>query len=765
MVIVMVLAVIAVLVFVAAGIIVFRRMRENLAVKPTPSDPEQEPVRGVLELTDAPYEADNGDMAEMPYEVRHTLREYVKFDPEKGIGGYGRYTEISLQEDAPGTMRKTVSEANARAKESVISRVDALMEENDFPVREPGGRVTEDIRYAQYSYILTVTRADDALFGILETDMQKNVPDYDPISGYVWGEGETHCIFRAASYDTETGKELALADLSSDTAALSDRLSLALKQKYGVTDFADTAAADAFVWTADYLGVRFYFQRDKVDAKKWEEVNAYFSQNNTRTVHVSLPYCFFDGAYKEKASRVPESFIAQIDRGYAYALPYEKKTVGVEVLEDDKPYAVTFTDRKGRKSTWVLDYGDAMDDYFLLRAEGKYCFIRQVSEREAFCYNFDHPDGGYGRFQNQGIQYFSSFLGECQLALPFSPACAYMCEEQHRSFGEDWSDQRRGTAGGHYAFLTEPGRGVLWTHFVLKDDALFLDMENVALRLLQDIRVTELDAAGHETGDYMMEKGDLLMPYRVQGEAKAYFYYAKDYQMYEGVRDFVYDCTTGSGKHVRLYTRGENDPYYDGIYLSRITEASTKGEAEFPPLPVEEKQTLVRIRDTYYPLIPDPSARSHLYENIDFGGENWWDVMGYTGTWEMTKADLEESERLDEGVTTARLVIGVDGSVTLDVGEEHYEGQLPVETGYSTVTEIEMDGPRKNGNMRLIRMETEKATDDLRDEVWNERGNDMEDIVAMIPAFDRVSCHFAGLPATNEPSKEHPMEVYLTRSR
>lgn len=47
---------IAVLVIVAAGIIVLRRIRENVAVKPTPSDPEQEPtysVRagGVIETT------------------------------------------------------------------------------------------------------------------------------------------------------------------------------------------------------------------------------------------------------------------------------------------------------------------------------------------------------------------------------------------------------------------------------------------------------------------------------------------------------------------------------------------------------------------------------------------------------------------------------------------------------------------------------------------------------------------------------------------
>ena len=684
-----------------------------------------------------------------PFAVRTALREYIVADPEKGVGGYGRYTEIEIREDWPDSLKTAVREANERAKESVHTRVDAFLQDNPHPVKEAGGTVKEPYQYAEFSYIVTVTRADDVLCSILETDIENHIPD----KGY-WGtswEGiYRHCIFHARSFETESGRELTLADITGEGTDLSVALKDALEQKYGVRDFAKTDSG-AYVWTADYLGVRFYFDPEQVAKDKWSEVNAYFSQSTERSVHVSLPYTAFSGAYAGKAAQTPEAFIAQIDRGHKYALPYDDRAVEIVTRKGEEyPYAVEIAKASGNIDTWALEHAALTDDYFLFRSGGAYYFVRQNTSSynsETYCYNFASPDGGYGRFENQRIQSFDSFLGQCQMALPFSPACAHMCENV-RTFGRDKFERIKGRPHGHYAFRPENGRGRLWLHFALTDDALSFDTGSSALRLLNEITAVTIDEAGNETGEVTLSRGEILMPESVQGEAGLYFSMSYDYNSYDA-HFFLYDCSTASGQRVRLNTRIESNPFYDGMYLCRITESVSKGEISLDTFRDEPQTAYIRVGNKDYPLIPNYGEESHYGEVIDFGDEDWWVVEGYVGSYAMTEEDYEESYGVYD-VSEASLVIAADGSVVLEIDEEHYEGTLPEEGIYSTVTELKMEGPRENNTMMLQPLE--------------EGNRSAKGVIDVIGPFDRVRISFEGIPATNSPSKENPISIWLTRT-
>ena len=738
----------------------------------------QELLSGVSSTQAPEQETMVQDMTEQetkPFEVRHTLKEYVVADPEKGVGGYGRYTEIEIREDWPETLKSAAHEANERAKESVHTRVDAFIRDNPHPVKEAGGTVTEPYEYADFSYIVTVTRADDVLCSILETDIENHIPDRDPL-GTNWEGVYRHCIFHAASFDTGSGEALKLSDITGEGTDLSAALKEALAQKYGVSGFAKTEAEN-YAWTADYLGVRFYFDPETVDPEKWGEVNSRFSQSRERSVHVSLPYSMFSGAYAKKAAETPEAFIAQIDRGNRYALPYDERTVEILTREGHEyPFAVEITKANGDISTWSLESAEVTDDYFLFRSGGAYYLVRQSTElnnSETWCYNFASPDGGYGRFENQRIQSFDSFLGQCQMALPFSPACAHMCERLRR-FGRDKFERISGRPHGYYAFRPENGRGRLWLHFALTDDALSFDTGVSALRLTTEISAVAIDDAGNETGEVSLQPGEILMPETVHSEDNMYFGMSYEYP-YAG-QYIAYDCGTASGQRVRLNTRIADNPSYEGMYLCRITESVTKGETGFDRFAYEPQTAYIQVGNRTFPLIPNYGEASYYGEVIDFGDEDWWVVEGYVGAYTMTEEDFEDSY----GVSSAakvNLVIGEDGSVVLDIDEEHYEGKLPEDGIYSLVTDLKMEGPRRNDTMHLEREETEpdydiffgweEMTEEEVEALWEEWSamyELKEGVIDAIRPFQRVRISFEGVPATNRPSDENPITVWLTRT-
>ncbi|MBO5503707.1 MAG: hypothetical protein J5969_04415, partial [Lachnospiraceae bacterium] len=447
-----------------------------------------------------------------PYAVKTTLRELVSVDPAKGIGVYGRYTELTAEGEVPEVLSQILEEANARAKESVETRAAQFLAENDWPDAESTGApefedgaesvdaeapefedeaesvVTERYSYRTISCITNVTRADETFISILETEMEGGI---GTVEGDWTSEAET-CRFSGSVYDTQSGEKLDLADLVSDADDLSALLEEAFANKYGVEGLGGDVGlgaglgdgvdgTDVYIpaWTADYLGVRFYLDGAQVPKEVRDQLSSDFRR---KALHVSIPYSALGGPMCEAAGKTPESFIAQVEKNVDYALPYDDYSIRIEKAATDygtEEYRIVISDRKNGKGddegakAWWLEYATDSSDFYVFRAQGKYYFYRldDLQDR-GYVYSFGSPDGGFDRFANQNAQCFDSFLHEIRLALPYDPDCAHM-RERTRSFASAAPGMSAILVpSGHYAFLPEPGRGRTWLHFSLTDDAL-----------------------------------------------------------------------------------------------------------------------------------------------------------------------------------------------------------------------------------------------------------------------------------------------------
>ena len=78
-----------------------------------------------------------------PYAVKTTLKELSLADPEKGIGVYGRYTELTPEGEVPETLARVLAEVNARAKENVEAKAGLFLADNNYPAKAGGAAVTE----------------------------------------------------------------------------------------------------------------------------------------------------------------------------------------------------------------------------------------------------------------------------------------------------------------------------------------------------------------------------------------------------------------------------------------------------------------------------------------------------------------------------------------------------------------------------------------------------------------------------------------------
>ena len=127
------------------------------------------------------------------YPVKTVLRELFSVDPEKRIGVYGRYTELTAEDDVPEALSRIIAEVNARAKETVEAEAERFLAENRYRKRKAGSGAEDHFRYHNVSCIVNVTRADSVLFSILEAEM---------ISGI--GEKEGNRVWNMATMTTRS---------------------------------------------------------------------------------------------------------------------------------------------------------------------------------------------------------------------------------------------------------------------------------------------------------------------------------------------------------------------------------------------------------------------------------------------------------------------------------------------------------------------------------------------------------------------------------
>ena len=692
------------------------------------------------------------------YAVRTTLKELTSVDPDKGIGVYGRYTELTASGDVPEALSRALAEVNARAKETVETRAARFLAENKYPAAAQSASGSSDdgsdsgsadgrYRCRNISYIVNVTRADEFLFSILETEWE---------SGIGSAEGEQldpvkNCFFHSAVYDTKSGNALSLSDFLKDPGSLPVRLNDALKNKYASdglyaagtngagangssgangTGGNGAGAKETPAWTADYLGLRFYLDGAMVPEEKRDELGLYSGE----AVHVSIPYTALDGPLSETAAAAPESFIAQIEKNTEYALPHDKRTIRVEKAADSsgsEAYRIVIREDKDEKAWWLEHAGDA-SAFYVFRSQGGYYFYR-LEEREdlGYVYSFASPDGGFDRFANQNAQCFDSFLNELSLAVPSNPDCVHMRERARKFMDPVPGFKTSFTPNGHYAFLPEAGRGRKWLHFSLIDDTLSLDSGNVGCRLLHELTAAELDENGNEGGKVVIPAGEVLHFLRVSGESELYYYMSPQYSMYQsGVRDYLYDCVLSDGRPVRLVTRYESSLFVDDMYLDRIGEPVMLGAVQKDKTGHDEvPEHFVEIGGKKYKLIRDLSLRSEVGEEIDFGSDIWWKVERYTGTFTAENEDAE-------------LILSPDGNAVFTYEGRAFTGKLPEKRYYRDNVYIYMESGYEHRTFQII-VEDKLPPHD--------------------PSFKKIRFYSEGLPATNEPSKVPPIEVELVR--
>lgn len=600
-----------------------------------------------------------------------------------------------------------------------------------------------DYRFETYTYIVTITRADRAVFSILETEYEAGLRDS------FTGEQEVSYHFRGSSFDMASGRELSLSELVPDEKALQERLPEALKVQYGTDGLAGTEPSD-YSWTADALGIRFYFNSDAVSGEKRREIWGY---DDDRVITVAFPYdTLLDGSMSQKLSEAPKAYIARIDRETVYDLPYGD--FSIMLTKDESRTIIRVMPDHGSESSLEIEYADDQSDFYIIRSHGGfYLFREEVGDQDGFFYDFSSPDGGYGRFAYNPSQYFDSFMREIKLALPYDPYCAHMCEER-RSFGYGSNDKSTFIPHGHYSFPDDADGG--YKHFELIDDALQIDTLNTACRLLEDLSAVELDPQGRELDEITVKAGSAMVFESATGEATQYLPHPE--RLSPDIR-YAYDCRLADGRRIRIYPRGAgNKIKVNGAYLCRFTEPVSLAEAQIDITPPEREAFTVRIGGRDYPLVPDYSKPDHYGEEIDFGGYIWWQVEGYVGRYKISAEDLldMQDERVvgnrQFGENSVLLKIRKDGKIRFDYFGEVYEGVMPDRRYYGEEVTFSLESPSEQRDFRII------PRVGYSEDEYSETDGSPHDVPSKIELYSE------GLPATNEPSAQPVLIVYLTRT-
>lgn len=642
-----------------------------------------------------------------PYAVKSILIERGKANPNTGKSIYLRYTKLAAENDAPEIFKKTIEECNRRAERAIE--------------KYKGSGET-------YAYITTVTRADDVAFSLLETEYEVNTED--AMKGR-----EVSYKFKGSTFDMDTGKEIPLSEIITDKKNLSEMLKKALKTGYGTDGLAGTEPF-CYAWTADALGIRFLFNSNAASKEKRKEIG----DNSDDVITAGLPYDKLDGLQAEKLSKVPEAYIARADRETVYAPSYGD--FSFMLTKDERGTVIRIMPNKGKESSLIIENADSNSDFYIIRSKGGfYLFRENIGYQEGFFYDFSNPDGGFGRFGYNTSQYFDSFMREIGLALPYNPYCVHMAEVR-RSFGEMENGTSYFVPHGHYLFPDDSNSR--YKHFMLIDNALQIDTLNTAYRLLKDMNAVEVDNKGKELKKITIKAGLAIVFESVRGEADRYQIPTK-----RGRNNisYTYNCCLADGKKVSISSNTEHGFFVNGEYLNRFSEPVSLAEAKTDIKAPKMKAFTVKIGGKIYPVIPDYSKPNHTGEEIDFGKDIWWKAEGYVGGYEISDDDIldmqkrfltDSNKQADKDF--ALLNISKDGKIRFDYYGEVYEGVLPDKRYYGVPAGALLQSKSESRSFKII----------------PRRGN-----YHTVPF--RIEFYSAGLPATNSPSAQPPISVYLTK--
>ncbi|MDO4764526.1 MAG: hypothetical protein Q4A29_00585 [Eubacteriales bacterium] len=666
---------------------------------------------------------------EKPFEVKTELKENSTVNPDTGTGIYVRYTVLTVSEDAPETFKNAISECNRWAEESAEKHILSISSQLSAAELQ---EKTENYRFDTYAYIVALARADSTAFSILETE-------YEAVFGDDWYGKKVSYKLNGRTFDTASGKEIRLSELASDEKVIRERLKKALQTQYGISELASIEPSD-YSWTADALGIRFYFHSDAAAKKKHEEMGDY----SNKVITVGFPYDSLDGVAATTLAKVPEDYIARLDRENIYKLPHGD--LSVILTKSDKDIFIRMIPDKGEERNLRIEHADEKSDFYIIRSLGGFYLFREfIPNEQGFIYDFSRPDGGFGQFNYLVSQYFDSFMSEIGLALPYNPFCVHMSETR-RYYGESsreeegsWEDSFF-VPGGHY-YLPDKTEGN-YKRFVLIDDVLQIDTYNTACRLLEDMTAMEIDVQGKELGSITITAGTTIVFESAVGESEKYQASSKRWHQGSG---YVYDCLLTDGRRIRITSEYEDGVFVNGVYWNRFSEPVSLAEARLDIIPPKPEVFTVRIGNKDYPILPDYSKSNHYGEEIDFGDDIWWQIEEYVGQYEISDEDLVEMKNgsnFNRQIEKKDAMLRIDegGKVRFEYCGKVYEGELPKERYYGVNVVVELKSGYESRSFEIK----------LRDTEVHEGPS-------------KIRFYSEGMPATNKPSEQPPISVYLTK--
>lgn len=201
------------------------------------------------------------------------------------------YSDVTLDEAIKKTyplLAKTLAETSVMRKRAMEEEKDNLI---SVAIEEFANNSVDFSTYVS-ALDVQVRRADSVAVSILE--------DYGT-------EGSRS--FNGINYDTESGKELGLADIFIDTSKISATVEKEFMSRIGEDEpFGDTAVGeyfkntpdDSITWTLDYNGVTFYFNPGDI------------APTNFGVQVVTITFAEYPDLFNEKYTIVPDEYVVSL---------------------------------------------------------------------------------------------------------------------------------------------------------------------------------------------------------------------------------------------------------------------------------------------------------------------------------------------------------------------------------------------------------------------------------------------------------------------
>lgn len=278
------------------------------------------------------------------------------------------YSDVTLDksvEEKYPTLAKKLSETSAMRKR--------LMEdEKDNFIAFANEEIKRDSE-AFSTYVSTldvqVRRADSVVVSILED---------------CYSDGRR--AFNGINYDTESGKELVLSDVFTDTSNIASAVEKELMSRIGEAEpFGNTAVIeyfintpdDSFIWTLDYNGVTFFFNPGDI------------APTNFGIQIVSLSFAKYPDLFVGKYTVAPDSYIMGMPLDSPFFIDAnddgkceEYKVSGSYDYDDSYFYTL---DISSESSSCSLDwYAHSLSSFYVKTADNRnYIYIFSTNNKDA----------------------------------------------------------------------------------------------------------------------------------------------------------------------------------------------------------------------------------------------------------------------------------------------------------------------------------------------------------------------------------------------